>query len=140
MRRYLIIFVLVIYPDHVFTQLYITLFAAMFITIYTLVARPFEQPIMNKQETVNEVAVWSSTYMLFAYTDIISDAADLDLLGWCSIGMIGLTVLVNLLFMCYITCLQVQLRLKKRTNLQNFKLALARKQADKQRCLDTFKS
>ena len=64
---------LVIYPDWRFLQIQLTMIMALFVTCYTAVTRPFEEPVLNKQEVVNELMILLSTYMLYAYTDIIGD-------------------------------------------------------------------
>mmetsp|Transcript_38644 Transcript_38644/g.50659 ORF Transcript_38644/g.50659 Transcript_38644/m.50659 type:complete len:93 (+) Transcript_38644:557-835(+) len=86
---------------------------ALFITSYTAVVRPYEDPIMNYQEIVNEVAVCFCTYMLFAYTEIITDMEHLVVCGWVNIGLCAGIVLINLLFMSYISCCTLLLRCKK---------------------------
>ena len=89
---------------------------AIIITCYTAVASPFEEPVMNRQEIVNEVSVCLSTYMLFAYMDLIGDMEILINFGWVSMGLIAVNIIINLLFMLCIQGRESKLRLKKFTN------------------------
>mmetsp|Transcript_41123 Transcript_41123/g.53971 ORF Transcript_41123/g.53971 Transcript_41123/m.53971 type:complete len:82 (+) Transcript_41123:299-544(+) len=73
-RRYVIMLLIFFVPDTLFTQLWVTTHAAVYVTGYTLLARPFVEPIMNKQEVVNEMAVLLYSYSLFVYTDIITES------------------------------------------------------------------
>ena len=83
----------------------ITLFGAIFIAIFSIVSRPFESTSLNKMDVFNELSVCLSTYMLYAYTDIIGDMDTLNMFGWVSIGLMGLNILCNLTFMVLISCL-----------------------------------
>ena len=40
-----------------------------------------------------------ASYMLFAYTDLFTDIADLVMMGWISTGIMGANILINLIFM-----------------------------------------
>lgn len=51
--------------------------------------------------------------MLYAYTDILDDLDQIRLIGWVSVGLCGLIVLVNLSFMAAITLHTFKLRLKR---------------------------
>ena len=112
-RRYTLIFVLVIYTDWRFLQIKVTMIGAIVMTTYTCVARPFEERILNKQEVMNEVLVTFATYLLYAYTEILGDLDQLRMIGWMSIGLCGVIVAVNLTFMCCITLHTCKLRLKR---------------------------
>mmetsp|Transcript_18451 Transcript_18451/g.24776 ORF Transcript_18451/g.24776 Transcript_18451/m.24776 type:complete len:266 (+) Transcript_18451:577-1374(+) len=109
-RRYIIIFLIFFAPNRIFTQLWVTTHTAIYVTGYTLLARPFVEPIMNKQEVFNEICVLIYSYSLFVYTDIIIENETLRVFGWVSVGIIAGTILINLLFMCFISCLQLILK------------------------------
>ena len=89
---------------------------AIIITCYTAVASPFEEPVMNRQEIVNEVSVCLSTYMLFAYMDLIGDMEILINYGWVSMGLIAGNIIINLLFMLCIQGRESKLRMKRFIN------------------------
>jgi len=72
-RRYLLIIIVIVFPDDTFKQLMLSMHGSLFVTVYTVVARPFDEPIMNKQEVMNEVAVCAFSYSLYAYTNIITE-------------------------------------------------------------------
>jgi len=80
------------------------MFGAFFITAFTIIARPFESTMMNRLDALNEIFVCLSTYIMYAYTDIIGDQDDLIMFGWVSIGLMGLIVIFNLGFMAFISC------------------------------------
>jgi len=88
----------------------------LFSTIYTAVARPFEDEAMNRQEIINEISVTIATYMLYAYTDLFTDIADLVMMGWVSIGIMGGNILINLVIMSCNSFFTFKLRCKRCSN------------------------
>ena len=113
MRRYIIIFVLVIYRDYRFLQIQSSMVGALVITLYTIVMRPFEDPILNKQEVVNELALYFAFIMLYAFTEILSNMEQLVICGWISVNLNGAIVLINLVFMSLVSCKTLLLSIKR---------------------------
>jgi len=76
--------------------------SSLFVLGFNLHGQPFESPIMNRQELINESSVLLFTYTLGAYTDILSQETRY-MFGWGNISIIGLNVLINLGFMATVT-------------------------------------
>ena len=120
-RRYLLIYVIVIYPDHIFKQLMLAMFASLISTSYTIVVKPYDDRAMNNQEAVNELTVLISTYLLYAFTNIIEKMSDLVMFGWISIGITCANILFNLLVMACISCFHAKLSIQRWYNLRKAK-------------------
>ena len=86
---------------------------ALVITLYTIVMRPFEDPILNKQEVVNELALYFAFILLYAYTEILTNMEQLVICGWISIYLSGAIVLINLVFMSIVSCKALMLSIRR---------------------------
>lgn len=73
-----------------------------------------------------------ATYILFAYTEIVTDMEQLVMIGWFSISICGAVVLINLTFMTVITYFQFKLRGKRWYNHRQAKAVFFSK-LDKER-------
>ena len=84
--------------------------------IYVAVARPFSESKVNKQELMNEVMVFLTSFFLLLYSDMVlenhrSDKVQekvvamekLMVIGWANIGFIGFILVVNFSIMSYET-------------------------------------
>lgn len=75
---------------------------SLFVLGFILHARPFNEPIMNSQEIVNESSVLLYSYALFYMTEFLEIETRYQL-GWASIAIVGLNMLINFSFMGYVT-------------------------------------
>jgi len=119
LRRYSMIFTMVIYPNLRLFQIFGTIVLSIIYVIYTMTTMPFLEPQMNRQELFNEVFILISSYFLLMYTEWTQDDQTRYSIGWLSAGSICLNVLVNIGFMvveqfhkCRLRCRRCQNRIK----------------------------
>lgn len=76
---------------------------------YTIWSLPFQEPLINVQEIVNEFFVWLSAYWMLLFTDWIPDDkkvkhTNINLkneLGKLMLGLIGVFILCNMFVVGY---------------------------------------
>ena len=92
---------------------------------YTGFAKPFNLPIQNNLEIVNETLILLNSYFMLLYSDFVIDVKARYTMGWSNIGVIVALVCSNLVLMTYI---------QGRNAYQKIKLVLfKRKQAKLQK-------
>ena len=101
----------------------------MLMLIYQSAVQPFTNRAINRLETLNEVLVMISVYLLFAYTEIIYEISHFVMIGWCSVYFLCLIIILNVLAVILISLstLFTKLRLLylKRQALKRAKAAQA---------------
>jgi len=68
---------------------------------YLVSVKPFEQPILNRIEIMNEVTVLVASIHLFVFSDFVEDPQRQYLMGWSLIGVTCLNIGINFLFMLH---------------------------------------
>ena len=101
------------YEESTLLQINYTLFGTLLMLTCSVVYRPYENPSMNKQETINEVAVALFCYTLFAYTNLIHEMSELVQIGWVSLGIMAFIVLFNVAVLVCISCYQAKLKCQR---------------------------
>ena len=102
LRRFIMIAILTSLPTMKLAQIGSQLYLSMMITIFTVHYLPYDYPIQNKQESVNEITVLFGSYHLFMFTNWISDEEKRYMLGWSIIGFIGLNICFNIFLALYV--------------------------------------
>lgn len=101
--------VIVIFTFSSHIQLVITNTSTLIVQAFNFHAKPFNMPIMNHQEIANEFSVLIASYVLFYYNDILKKDQSY-LLGWFSICILGVNVLINIGFMAVVTVKNFKLK------------------------------
>ena len=70
---------------------------------YTASFKPFKLSRSNLQEILNEITALLATYILFVYTNWVSDLETRYQVGWVSISMLVANVAINLAFLVGLT-------------------------------------
>ena len=112
LRRFIMIAILTTLPGWKNAQINSQLFLSMMITIFTVHYLPYDYPIQNKQETVNECTVLFGSYHLFMFTNWISDEDVRYMLGWSIVGFIALNVFFNLALAFFVAMAECCRKLK----------------------------
>ena len=108
---------------HINTQLLTTYCFLCYIAYF----KPFKLSRSNLQEILNEVTALLATYILFVYTNWVSDLETRYQVGWVSIAMLVANVAINLSFMVVITASQTYTKLKMHWLRYRAKLKLEKK-------------
>ena len=66
---------------------------------YLVFVKPFEQPMLNRVEIMNEVTVLVASIHLFAFSDFVEDSQRQYLMGWGLIVFTCLNIGINSLIM-----------------------------------------
>lgn len=111
--------------DFVLIQLFALLFLTMAATCYILHFLPFEEPLMNKLEVMNESFTIFLIYTLFCFTDITGNVQDRYLIGFIFIGATVGCISVHLYFI--FTDIAKQLYYSIKSKLAQFKSRLTRR-------------
>ena len=69
---------------------------------YTGLARPFNLPVQNNLEIVNETLILLNSYFMLLYSDFVVDLNTRYITGWSNVGVIIALVCSNLVLMTYI--------------------------------------
>ena len=76
LRRYFLIYSLVLQPDNVRSNILIHIFTTMFMIAYIWTLTPYSTDYRNRQELFNEVTILISIYCLTGYTDFFNSDQD----------------------------------------------------------------
>lgn len=66
---------------------------------YVSFVRPFELPLLNFMEVINEASILAATYHLFFFTDYVDDPELQYTIGWSILGVTVFNIAVNMLVM-----------------------------------------
>ena len=117
MRRYSLIFLMLMWPENRLLHINSFINFAILKCIYTMYVKPHDNTSFNNQEIVNDMIVLLSGYVLFQYTEIVWDAETRYYVGWWHACIIALSFIANMLFMIpamiHITMLSVKKRMSK---------------------------
>ena len=102
-KRIVTVFVIVALPSMNWLQRQLIVFMCSMSMAFIGWYRPFELPIHNNLELVNEVIILLNSYFLFIYSDFVGDVYVRYSLGWYNVGAIGALVTVNLLLITLTT-------------------------------------
>ena len=64
--------------------------------IYTIAARPLEDPVTNAQEGMNDLICFIIAYCLIFFGDFLDDPKTKYKMGWVVVGMIAFNIFINL--------------------------------------------
>ena len=96
LRRLLYAGVLVYWVDRSYFQIQFMILHSSFIMIYMGYFRPYQLNFSNNLEVINETLTLVCTYSLMLFSSFVPDPAMRYLCGWYLIGLIVLTLAVNL--------------------------------------------
>ena len=99
LRRLLISVIILVFKKWLFAQIQILIFHSFLVIIYNILARPFEDPKLNKLEIFNELCIIVSAYHLFLFTPFVEDSAFQYRIGWSMIVVTVLNIAVNIAIM-----------------------------------------
>jgi hypothetical protein len=99
LRRLLISVLILVFKKWPAAQIQIMIFHSILVIIYNKLARPFEDPKLNKLEIFNELCIMVSAYHLFLFTPFVEDSAFQYKIGWSMIGVTVLNIVVNFAIM-----------------------------------------
>ena len=99
LRRLLISVIILVFKNWPFAQIQILIFHSFLVIIYNILARPFEDPKLNKLEIFNELCIIVSAYHLFLFTPFVEDSAFQYRIGWSMIVVTVLNIAVNIAIM-----------------------------------------
>ena len=102
-------------------QVNTSLFLTLIVIAYMLHVKPFAEPSMNKQEIINETSVLVASYLLYLYTEYVSDAEMRYNLGWVHVGILGINLLINLSIMARVTVMSCKLKFKRKAAMKRHK-------------------
>jgi hypothetical protein len=94
-------------------QVAFTCFQSILVIIYVGHVKPFEIPLLNTMEVVNEVTILIATYHLFLFTDYVEDPNTQYNIGWSMIGVTALNILINMGVMVWSSFRQLKLAFLK---------------------------
>lgn len=77
--------------------------------MYNKIARPFENPTLNKLEIFNELCIMGAAYHLFVFTQYVDDPKLQYKFGWSIIAVTTLNILVNMAVMGYASFQKIKL-------------------------------
>ena len=91
--------------------------------IFVAEVKPFELPLLNKMEVINECFIIMAAYHLFLYTDFVPDPILQYQLGWSIIGVTVINIILNMAVMIGVSmrriklsCMLLKLKLKRWNN------------------------
>lgn len=90
-------------------QVAFTCFQSLVVITYIAQVQPFELPLLNTMEIVNEFTILVATYHLFLFTDYVEDPNMQYILGWSMIGLTVLNILINMGVMVWTSFRQLKL-------------------------------
>ncbi len=71
------------------------------VIMYNKLAKPFENPLLNRLEIFNELCIMGAAYHLFVFTPFVDDPEFQYKVGWSMIGVTVLNIVVNIGIMGY---------------------------------------
>jgi hypothetical protein len=80
--------------------------------IYNKLARPFEDPKLNKLEIFNELCIMAAAYHLFIFTPFVDDPAFQYKAGWSIIGVTTFNIAVNMAVMGWASYKNLKLKMR----------------------------
>jgi hypothetical protein len=88
-------------------------FHCLLMVAYLVSVKPFEEPMLNRIEIMNEVTVLVASIHLFAFSDFVEDPQRQYLMGWSLISFTCLNIGINFLIMLGTMLSDAKLLLKK---------------------------
>ena len=88
-------------------------FHCLLMVAYLVSVKPFEEPMLNRIEIMNEVTVLVASIHLFAFSDFVEDPQRQYLMGWSLISFTCLNIGINFLIMLGTMLSDAKLSLKK---------------------------
>ena len=76
--------------------------------MYLILAKPFEEPRLNKIEIFNEMCILGNSYLLFVFTDFVDSQRMKDIAGYFMILFTMGNFLINLLIIIKISLPQIR--------------------------------
>jgi hypothetical protein len=101
LRRLLFSVVVFVFADYPFAQIQIIIFHCILLIVYNKLARPFENPTLNRLEIFNELCIIGAAYHLFVFTQFVDDPKLQYNVGWSMIGVTTFNIVVNMAIMAY---------------------------------------
>ena len=107
LRRMLLVFTLIFLDNWGNFQIGINIVCSAGMLAYTVMVQPYEDPVVNAQEFVNEFFIWVTAYFLLFFTNWVPDDLKLtgtqmnykNFMGLVMLGVLGLFVAINLSIM-----------------------------------------
>jgi hypothetical protein len=101
LRRLLFSVVVFAFKDYPYAQIQILVFHCILLILYNKLARPFENPLLNKLEIFNELCIMGAAYHLFVFTQYVDDPKLQYNVGWSMIGVTTFNIVVNMVIMAH---------------------------------------
>jgi hypothetical protein len=77
--------------------------------MYNKLARPFENPLLNRLEIFNELCIIGSVYHLFVFTQYVDDVILQYNAGWSMIALTIVNIVVNMAIVGFVSLIQLKL-------------------------------
>ena len=99
--------------------------------MYLVYYRPLGDKIANSVEVLSEIITLMLMYHLLLFTDFVPDPEVRYMIGYPFTGLMGIFITVQLIFLLYITLVNLRVRLRKRMAKRNEKISAKALQLEK---------
>ena len=113
-RRGIFTFSVFILSDYLWLQLAIQMICSLCVLSILLYVRPFSDPRLQRLEVFNEITILGLSYMLAAFSDMITDPGDRYNYGWLYLALSLLNIATHVLLLLYDTIKKIIRKIKQR--------------------------
>ena len=97
-------------------QVGLQIFQSAFLVTYYIVVKPYNAPMFNGVEIMNELCLLTGSYLLIEFTEFEEDAIFRYKVGWVLTGIMAFTTLANMSCLFYKVGLVVVPKIKALIN------------------------